>query len=248
MIRLHRAALPADTVSRMDAYTVAIARATERVVKARELWGHTTVRRNIRPDLIAALRGMAPGYELCMYCGNNEAMDIDHFEPLSLAPQRTFDWQNHLYACSMCNSHHKRNSFPYDENGRPLLIDPTVQEPLEHLHLVLGAGEYTHRTPQGEASIKVFGLNRRSLVQGRLLAYSTARDSLTLWRIHTDKGQYENARVTVRTAWNRPLADVLASMFHQSVLPVAAALFDGEDDVLGLLRDPELRARFLDQE
>lgn len=57
--------------------------------------------------------------ERCMYCGDNQGTDVDHFEPLSLAPLRTFDWPNHLLACSLCNSHYKRHLFPCDEDGRP---------------------------------------------------------------------------------------------------------------------------------
>ncbi|WP_406494264.1 hypothetical protein OG936_11100 [Streptomyces sp. NBC_00846] len=50
----------------------------------------------------------------------------------------------------------------------------------------------------------------------------------------------------VRIAWDRPLADVLAAMFHQAALPVAESLFDGEDDVLALLCDPAVRKGFLE--
>ncbi|WP_413753617.1 hypothetical protein NRF20_29540 [Streptomyces sp. R-74717] len=52
-------------------------------------------------------------------------------------------------------------------------------------------------------------------------------------------------RDVVLIAWGRPLADVLAAMFHQAALPVAESLFDGEGDVLELLRDPSVREGFL---
>ncbi|WP_432120775.1 hypothetical protein [Streptomyces sp. S1] len=76
-------------------------------------------------------------------------------------------------------------------------------------------------------------------------AYATARHSLELWRIAMDKGQLDKAREIVQVSWNRPLVDVLVAMFHQSEHPAAGALFAGEDDVLALLRDPELREGFL---
>lgn len=120
-----------------------------------------------------------------------------------------------------------------------------MQEPLEHLHLVLGTGEYVDLTANGQASIEVFGLNRGTLVKGRHDAYLTAISFLVQWRSATDRGQGGKARDTVRIAWDRPLADVLASMFHQSALPAAEGLFAGEDEVLALLRDPELRDGFL---
>lgn len=246
MIRLQRLDLPQDTVTRMGGHTKEIGESEKPSDKARYLWTHTTVRRHVHPTLFDTLGDMAPGHERCMYCGDNQGSDIDHFEPLSVAPLRTFEWKNHLLACAVCNSHHKRHVFPRDAAGRPLLIDPTIQEPLEHLHLVLGTGLYRGLTPQGETSIDVFGLNARgALVKGRHDAYSTAALFLEKWRAAADKGQTDRARDTVRIAWDRPLADVLVSMFHQAVHPAAELLFSGEDEVLDLLRDPVLRAGFL---
>ncbi|WP_405389284.1 HNH endonuclease [Streptomyces sp. NBC_01102] len=246
MIRLKRLDLPQDTVTRMDGHTGEIRDSGEPADKARYLWKHTTVRRHVHPALFATLGDMAPGHERCMYCGDNQGSDIDHFEPLSAAPLRTFEWENHLLACTVCNSHHKRHVFPRDEAGNPLLIDPTIQDPLDHLHLVLGTGLYRGLTPQGESSIDVFGLNARgALVKGRHDAYRTAVLFLEQWRVAADKGQTDKARLTVRIAWDRPLADVLASMFHQAAYPAAEMLFSGEDEVLDLLRDPALRTGFL---
>lgn len=92
----------------------------------------------------------------------------------------------------------------------------------------------------------MFGLNSRGvLVDGRRTAYGTAKQSVELWRIATDRGQHDKAAEIVRLAWNRPLADVLAGMFHQAGHPAAALLFVGEEETLGLLRDRDLRAAFL---
>ncbi len=246
MIRLRRIALPRETTTRLGEYTGEIAKeATEkaRKDKARILWA---ARRSVRPMLLAALMEMAPGHARCMYCGDSQGTDIDHFDPKSRNPLRTFDWLNHLLACSYCNSNQKRSLFPTDGDGVPLLVDPTSVDPLDHLRLVLPLGEYRARTPQGQACIDVFGLNSRPvLVKGRVDAYATARHSLELWRIAMDKGQLDKAREIVQVSWNRPLVDVLVAMFHQSEHPAAGALFAGEDDVLALLRDPELREGFL---
>jgi hypothetical protein len=231
----------------MKVYTELIKQSGSKKTRAQSLWKDTTARRHVHSALSATLAEMASGHERCMYCGDNQGTDIDHFEPLSQAPIRTFEWTNHLLACSLCNSHHKRDLFPRDENGSPLLIDPTIQEPLDHLHLVLGTGEYKGLTPQGEASIKVFGLGRGPLVKGRRNAYRVAAMFFDQWRTATDSDQHTKAHDIVRTAWEQPLADVLASMFHQSVLPVAESLFQGESQLLGHLRDPELRVGFLDQ-
>ncbi|WP_432059658.1 HNH endonuclease [Streptomyces sp. S1] len=246
MIRLGRTALPSDTVERLGEYTRDIEAQTnekDRKDRARKLWEN---RRGVRPALLDALTEMAPGHARCMYCGDGQGTDIDHFDPKSRTPLRTFDWFNHLLACSYCNSNQKRSLFPTDGDGTPLLVDPTLRDPLDHLRLVLPLGQYKARTPQGQACIDVFGLNSRPvLVKGRVDAYATARHSLELWRIATDKGQHNKASEIVRVSWNRPLVDVLVAMFHQSRHSAADALFMGEEEVLALLRDPELREGFL---
>ncbi|WDG31194.1 HNH endonuclease [Streptomyces sp. CA-278952] len=249
MIRLERAQLPSDTATYLKVYTELVEQASEadRKETAADLWTHTTVRRRVRDGLMVTLADMAPGHQRCMYCGDSQGTDIDHFEPKSLAPLRTFEWLNHLLACAYCNSNQKRNSFPRSEaDGSPLLIDPTLQDPLEHLRLVLPVCTYKGLTPQGDACIAVFGLNSRGvLVDGRRTAYGTAKQSVELWRIATDRGQHDKAAEIVRLAWNRPLADVLAGMFHQAYHHAAALLFVGEEETLGLLRDRDLRAAFL---
>ncbi|MFJ4961292.1 hypothetical protein EES43_09380 [Streptomyces sp. ADI96-02] len=249
MIRLRRASLPPDTSARLATYTEEIEQTaeTDRKATAAALWAHTTVRRRVRDGLLSTLADMAPGHQRCMYCGDSQGTDIDHFEPKSLAPVRTFEWLNHLLACAYCNSNQKRNAFPRsEEDGGPLLLDPTLQEPLDHLRLILPVGTYRGLTPQGDACIAVFGLNARGvLVDGRRTAYETAKESVELWRIATDRGRDDKAAKIVRVAWNRPLADVLAAMFHQADHRAADLLFAGEEETLGLLRDRALRAAFL---
>ncbi|MFC9857762.1 MULTISPECIES: HNH endonuclease family protein [unclassified Streptomyces] len=249
MIRLERVDLPPDAAAHLKAYTQEIERTAEskRKVKAADLWAHSTVRRRVREGLLAALADMAPGHQRCMYCGDGQGTDIDHFEPKSLAPLRTFEWLNHLLACSYCNSNQKRNKFPRsEEDGSPLLLDPTLQDPLAHLRLVLPLCTYKGLTARGDACIEVFGLNSRGvLVDGRRTAYETAKQSVELWSIATDRGRHDKAAKIVSVAWDRPLADVLAAMFHQSGHPAADLLFDGEEETLGFLRDRALRAAFL---
>ncbi|MFF7470303.1 HNH endonuclease [Streptomyces sp. NPDC008092] len=246
MIRLRRAVLPAATMERLRDYTDDIRQQVteqERKDRAKQLWAN---RRQVRPALAKGLAEMAPGHERCMYCGDGQGTDIDHFEPKSLAPLRTFDWLNHVLACSFCNSNQKRSRFPVAADGSPLLVDPTAEDPLDHLRLVLALGTYQGLTDRGRACIEVFGLNARAvLVKGRMDAYAAAGVFMRMWRMTMDEGKSDKAKGIVRLAWNHPLIDVLVNMFHQSGHPAADALFVGEEDVLELLRDPELRAAFL---
>ncbi|WP_406008814.1 HNH endonuclease [Streptomyces sp. NBC_00637] len=246
MIRLRRTLLSSDTAELLKGYTDDIRQQPteqERKDRAKELWVN---RRQVRPALVKGLVEMAPGHERCMYCGDGQGTDIDHFEPKSSAPLRTFDWLNHLLACSVCNSNQKRNSFPLAADGSPLLVDPTVEDPLNHLRLVLPAGKYQALTDRGRASIEVFGLNTRAvLVKGRVDAYLTARYWLRLCHMAMDQGRHDEAKEIIRLAWDHPLVDVLVAMFHQSGHPAADALFAGEEEILDLLLDAELRSAFL---
>ncbi|MEU0069738.1 HNH endonuclease [Streptomyces sp. NPDC006332] len=220
--------------------------ATDPRTVADALWSrNTTVRTRVHPQLKQTLGRMAPGHERCMYCGDNQGCAIDHFEPLAVNPLRAFDWANHLLACTICNSHFKRGEFPRDEHdGSPLLLDPTGDEPLHHLHLNLAAGSYSELSARGAASIEVLGLNRPLLVKGRRDAYTRAVLFLGQWHRAWRSRDGRRAEEIVRLAWNQPLADVLASMFHQAAHPAAAALFVGEEELLTFLTDPEVRAGF----
>ncbi|HYO53693.1 hypothetical protein [Archangium sp.] len=146
----------------MDERTRQVSDAADPPAEARRLWAQkdNTAFREIR----ARLRAMAPGRERCMYCEDSAAEDIEHFWPRKHFPLRAFDWLNYLLACSCCNSNYKREQFPRDDSGAPLLINPTVDDPMEHLELSPVTGMFTDLTPKGAESIGVFGLNHRSIL------------------------------------------------------------------------------------
>lgn len=95
--------------------------------------------------------------------------DIDHFRPKGIFPERTFDWANHYLACSYCNSNQKRDRFPVDADGLPLLIDVAAEDPLDHLVFDPVTGDVAPRngSEKGRATIEVFGLNRQVAREGR---------------------------------------------------------------------------------
>jgi hypothetical protein len=148
-----------------------------------------------------------------MYCDDNLGTDIDHFQPLEKAPQRAFEWLNHLLACSHCNSNVKRSQYPVDGEGVCLLIDPTTEDPATHLMLLLKSGEYApvDGSPKGEATIKVFGLNRPDLIRGRLNAFHRARSNLRDWHSLRQQADPE-ADVVERALLDSPFIDVVHAM------------------------------------
>ena len=174
-----------------------------------------------------------------MYCGDNLGTDIDHFDPIGRTSLKTFHWPNHLLACSFCNSNQKRDKFPCDAQGSCLLVDPTSEDPNEHLRLILSSGQFIGRTEKGRKTIEVFGLNRPDLIRGRWNAFLTR--SAVLCRIHelAGAGRDTEARNHMWALSEEPHASVLNAMLQTVELPDA-------DDILGpeivaTLRDPKMQ-------
>lgn len=244
MIRIARAELPSQLLILLESLTEEIARAPapKQAAEARALWRRASVRAAVRSPISEILRQMAPGREHCMYCGDNQGTDVDHYEPIAHNPLRTFDWLNHLLACSFCNSQAKRDRFPVDGDGKPLLIDPCSEDPFEHLLLTLSLGVYTALTPKGSSTIETCGLNRALLVRGRVQARRVVELCLADWGAAHVAGNRARQDAAVLTVREQPFADVCQSMLRQAESPGAAAVFAGNPDVLALLRLPALRA------
>ncbi|MCX4747012.1 HNH endonuclease [Kitasatospora sp. NBC_01287] len=233
MIPLQRPPLPEELVERMSARG-------ERLPQyrggARELWRDS---RTIRRELSAHLVAMAAGLSRCMYCGDSEGTSIDHFQPIAMAPQRAFDWLNHLWACAYCNSNQKRDLYPMDRDGLALLIDPTADEPADHLDLVLATGAYRPRTAKGSETIRIFGLDRPVLERGRAQAYVRCRSMLRDLARLAEHAERAEAGAVAHALTVQPFADVLYEMLRLRTAPRAALVF-GAETVAGLnmLKDP----------
>lgn len=240
MIYIRRICLPAPLAEQLAALTgVLRSHGAQARENARQLWNRN---RPARRGLREALNVMAPGHQRCMYCGDSEGTSVDHFEPIARNPLRTFDWLNHLLACSYCNSNQKGSRFPVDEHGSPLLIDPTVEDPFDHLALSLTVGEYRARTRKGASTIDVLGLNRAVLVQGRQHAREVVSQALRSWQAARKAGDPAGEQRQIRTIRMQPLADVYQAMLRYAVADAAAHLFAGDQDLLDILRDPALRS------
>lgn len=223
MIPLQRPPLTEQLAVELARRTEAIRKAGPTTATGRAAW---RTARDPKAKLRTLLHRMTPGLLRCMYCGDNLGTDIDHFEPIARAPLRTFDWHNHLLACAYCNSNQKRDRFPCDPAGFPLLIDPATEDPADHLLLYLESGAYQGLTAKGHATIDVFALNSRTeLVRGRRLAFTVVKTLLRDWHTRTTAGDHATAaeiadaidllwqadvvRAVYRLGQNRPLAEVV---------------------------------------
>jgi len=140
----------------------------------RRTWKHARQTKSVAEGVLGVLRTMAGKRERCMYCEDSRGTDIDHFWPKSVYPKRTFEWANMLLSCSGCQRA-KGDRFPLDKSNAPLLIDPTDEDPWEHLFYVSETGVITPRydpatgrqCPKGVATTDLLPLNDEAIACGR---------------------------------------------------------------------------------
>jgi HNH endonuclease len=236
LIPIARLALDDDLTIRLEARTSQLKLAGANAESARTLWGSARTERRKLRELLAL---MAPGIQRCMYCGDNLGTDIDHFAPISISPLKTFEWLNHLLACSHCNSNEKRDKYPCDAAGNALLLDPTRERPSDHLRLVLNEGRYDGLTEIGSVSIEVFGLNRPDLRQGRERAFRTRR--AILYYIHKliVEGREDEAILNMEALVEEPHASVLHAILGVMESNQAEAVLG--PDIVAILRNPDMQ-------
>jgi uncharacterized protein (TIGR02646 family) len=117
--------------------------------------------------VLYTLRRMTGPRERCMYCVDSHGCDIEHFRPKITYPKRAFQWSNLLLCCTECGRF-KGDQFP-TANGRPLLIDPTTEDPWQHLDFDPDTGNLTARfdiqangwSAKGAKTVEVFRFDRR---------------------------------------------------------------------------------------
>lgn len=185
--------------------------AQDAAAEAASLW------KNKNRDRFAQIRrvmqSFAPGLERCMYCEDSQGTDIDHFDPKARNPAVAFQWDNYLLACSHCNSNEKRDEFPLTDDGSPELLDPTVDDPFDHLVLNPVTGEYASLTLRGLTSSRVFGLNRELLARGRYDAWIACEALLERLSNFQADGATAAATQVEETLLSRPFSEVLITMY-----------------------------------
>jgi uncharacterized protein (TIGR02646 family) len=132
--------------------------------------------------------------------------DVEHFRPKAAVLGPTgelerpgywwlaWEWTNLLFVCQICNQVHKKNRFPLaDPAARargpsdgldreaPLLLDPTNDEPADHLAF---HGELVVPTTQrGRETHDVVGLSRPALEEDRRHHLAVLKALLELWSV-----------------------------------------------------------------
>ena len=97
----------------------------EKAQEATDLWAGKS-----RPrfeEIRKVLKEMCVGVEICVYCENNEATDIEHIYPKKLYPEKAFTWDNYVLACNKCNSHYKSDKFKiFNPKNSAMVEDVTL--------------------------------------------------------------------------------------------------------------------------
>ncbi|QKZ14267.1 HNH endonuclease [Spirosoma sp. KUDC1026] len=156
-------------------------------------------------EIKGKLIAMCVGVEICNYCENNEATDVEHIYPKSFFPERAFRWENYLLACKTCNSGHKLDKFavfspagtdtsvdlirdtaPATDDG--VMIDPRAEDPLQFFWLDIQNKTFIldprlkldpRDKRRAEYTLKLLGLNDRdTLVEARKTAAKYYLDRL----------------------------------------------------------------------
>jgi hypothetical protein len=122
------------------------------------------------------------------------------------------------------------------------LIDPTVDNPFEHLRLLPSVPNYHGLTAKGMKTIEVCGLNRDRLVRGRAAAYTQFRINMHAWVEAWKHGNTVKMADIEHCVREHPFADICESMLSHAQNDHAEFVFDSA--TLDLLRLPELRGAF----
>ncbi len=83
------------------------------------------------------LTDLCVSVEVCNYCEQNEANDIEHIAPKSFFPELTFVWDNYLLACKQCNSGYKLDQcYVLDNQHNVMAVPRGTQPPFSTLALI----------------------------------------------------------------------------------------------------------------
>lgn len=202
-----------------------VRKAKDRSAEASRLWNNKNAA--LFSVIRKALDTMASGRSRCMYCEDSFGTDIEHFFPRTRYPSKAFSWKNYLLACGHCNSNLKRQQFPLLKR-KPLLLDPSWDDPRDHLAFLPSSGEFASIGAKGQPSINVFALNEakapRKLPQARKEAFLKLQLLLEEYEKCILAGDTANADLAKQTIKDEPFPAVLGWLVAIAQGPAAANL------------------------
>ena len=197
MIRLKDKKLPVDIETKLQSWTASITAETDypaRISKAGKLW-KSKRRTSTMEKVVQTLTDMCSGILRCNYCEDSAADQIEHIDPKSFYPEKTFAWPNMAYVCSRCNGyksnkhalflqsnghfHEVRRSDEPPPAGTSVLLNPRKDNPAEYFTLDLSGtfnitvqrGLPPQQQKRADYTIETLKLNRDLLVRSRISAF-----------------------------------------------------------------------------
>ncbi|MGB1242523.1 MAG: HNH endonuclease [Chitinophagales bacterium] len=161
--------------------------------RAKSFWNGKSgsiIGRTTFEEIKSVLETMCVSIEVCNYCEQNEANDIEHIAPKSFFPELAFIWENYLLACKQCNSGYKLDKcYVLDDNGELqniergsepayktlAFINPRIENPNDFLILNMETYQFeylpnldTNAQYKAEKTLEILQLNSRdTLIQAR---------------------------------------------------------------------------------
>lgn len=183
-----------------------------------------------------ALRAMASGDEHCMYCEGDRGCDLEHLRSKVRHPGWTFRWLNLLLICAPCN---RQKS----ERDEPDLLDPTKEDPLDHLALSFSEGRYRPlgQSPQAAATLRAIPRLEHDpvLTRGRQRAWTKLRELLEGYETALAVRDSERAARIRDVVTHEPFSAVFAAAVRAASMPGAVAVL-GSDFTERFARIPGL--------
>lgn len=105
-------------------------RAARPGIPSEKAWKTARASAKMKP-VVRTLQQMTGNRQRCTYCLDSNGSDVEHFWPKARYPKKMFMWKNLLLCCTECGRL-KGDQFPMQAR-KPLLIDPTREQPWNHL-------------------------------------------------------------------------------------------------------------------
>ncbi len=207
MRRIRRTKLKTDLKRFLQTYANALVAKGSTSTEARNLFKAARKAKEVR-RIRAVLKRMNRGSGRCMYCEHDRGDSIDHFCPIKIDPNLTFDWNNWLLACSVCNSNNKRDRFPAG------LLNPTATRYRFEVHFEFAqhTGKFKLKTVEAITSEPVFGLNHAALRESRKSFFVLCQASIILYAEEMGRGRVKDAMKQKRAVLSGPHATILATI------------------------------------
>lgn len=199
----------------------------ERVAEARRIWPSRSQNAPFR-EVKTILTTMCSGARRCCYCEDSMADEVEHIWPKDFYPNKTFAWENYLYACGPCNGP-KGSQFalfvdgnpelvvlehpeegPKDEPppGAPVLINPRDEDPMGLLWLDI-QDSFAFTSLDDDPASRAFRRARYTIDILKL----NSRDNLLMAR----RNAYGNYRARLREYISQRDAGAIAEELHELI-------------------------------